>query len=75
MIGHLVSQDDDHWACLLLLWDICNMACAFEVTEADSVHLAWLVQAYLETFSCLYEDTPLTPKMHFLVHLPQQIIL
>ena len=44
MIGDKVPLDDEHWNSFLLLWDICSMVCAYEVTEDFSVHLAWVVE-------------------------------
>lgn len=73
IIGKYVETDNDHWECFLALWDICSIASAFEVTEDDATHLAWLVEVYLESFTSLYGES-ITPKMHYLVHLPQQII-
>ena len=70
MVGNYVERNDNHWECFLQLWDICSMVCAFEVTAGDAAHLAWLVQAYLEEFY----DVPMTPKLHYLVRLPQQIL-
>ena len=64
---------DNHWECFLQLWDICSMVWAFEVTTGDAAHLAWLVEAYLEEFFTLY-DVPMIPRLHYLVHLPQQIL-
>ena len=75
MIGDKVPFDDEHWNSFLLLWDICSMVCAYEVTEDFSVHLAWVVEIYLESFKELYGGSTLTPKMHHLVHLPEQIKL
>ena len=60
MIGSYVERDDNHWECLLILWDICCIVSAFEVTEDDAAHLAWLIEIYLESFTSL--------------HLPQQMI-
>jgi len=71
MIGEFVEMDNSHWNCLLQLWDICSIVCAFEVTDSDAIHLAWLIEAYLEEFF----DVPMTPKLHYLVHLPKQISL
>ena len=71
-IGDLVDHDDDHWECFLLLWDICSVVCSFEVTIDDATHLGWLIETYLEAFTSLY-GTSVTPKMHYLVHLPKQI--
>ena len=74
MIGEFVDKDDSHWQCFLLLWDICCVTTAFEVTAADATHLAWMVEVYLEEFRSLY-DASVIPKLHYLVHLPQQIVL
>ena len=73
VIGEFVDDDDDHWSRFLLLWDICCLSTAFEVTEADANQLAWLVEAYLECFTSLY-SVPVIPKMHYLVHLPEQML-
>ena len=64
MIGKFVEQDDDHWECFLLLWDICSIACVFEVTKEEAIHLMWLTEIYLEAFLNLY-TTSVTPKMHY----------
>lgn len=74
MVGKFVEEDDEHWNTFLLLWDICSIALKFEVTPSDTVKLAWMVETYLEAFVSLYGATQLTPKMHHLVHLPQQIL-
>jgi len=47
MIGDLIEEEDEHWDCFLLLWDICSFVCAYKVTHDDSLHLACLVQTYL----------------------------
>ena len=73
MIGGFVDEDD-HWNCFLLLWDISTMACAYSVTENDALQLAWVVEMYLESYKDLYGDSTITPKMHHLVHLPEQIM-
>lgn len=74
MVGHLINEDDDHWMCFLTLWDICGMVLSFQSTEIDSVHLSWLVEVYLEAFRQLYNDASVIPKLHYLVHLPQQMM-
>ena len=75
MIGKMIEEDDDHWQRFLLLWDIGSLVNSFEVTQRDTVHLAWLVKMYLSSFKQLYPDVSIIPKMHYLVHLPQQIML
>jgi len=73
MIGHYIPQGNEHWECFLLLWDICNATSAFQVTESDTLKLAWMVEAYLESYTTLYTTT-LPPKFHYLLHLPNQIL-
>lgn len=48
--GDLVDEEDEHWKCFLLLWDICSIVLAYEVSPNDPVRLAWLVETYLEGF-------------------------
>jgi hypothetical protein len=76
LIGDYVEDDDDHWECFRLLWAICDMSCSFQVAADDPTKLAWLVQAYLEAFTTLYSpEYKVTPKMHYLIHLPKQMKL
>ena len=75
LVGAFVDEEDDHWSCFLSLWDICSMASSYGATIDDAHRLAWLVQTYLESFKDLYGDKYITPKMHHLVHLPEQIIM
>ena len=41
----------------------------------NAAQLGCLVQIYLESFTELYGKEKITPKMHHLVHLPEQIML
>ena len=75
MIGECIPEEDIHWECFLVLWDICAMVCAHKVTRQNSAQLGWLVKTYLESFTELYGQENITPKMHHLVHLPEQIML
>ena len=74
MIGGLIDDCDEYWHCFLLLWDICSLTSAFSVTKSDARYLAWLVETYLKTFKEQY-DVAITPKLHYLVHLPQQMLM
>ena len=74
MIGHLIDTEDEHWECFLMLWDISSITSAFTISTSDAKYLAWLVETYLQTFKDNY-DVPITPKLHYLVHLPQQMLM
>ena len=73
MIEKFIDFDDDHWECFLMLCTICNLVCAFEATLEDSMYLAWIIKTYLESFRLTYPAVVLIPKMHYLIHLPEQI--
>ena len=75
MIGHFIEKEDQHWECFLLLSTIASSACAFSVTTDDSIYLAWIIETYLELFRSLYPSVIMTPKMHYLIHLPDQIVM
>ena len=75
LVGDLITDDDDeHWYCFRIFWIICQMVCSYEVHPDDPQLTAWLVQVYLETFTSLYNIT-VTPKMHYMIHLPQQMLM
>ena len=73
-IGNFAKEDDIHWERYLLLWNISSVTSAFEVTSGDITYLAWIVEVYLETFKQLY-DVSVIPKQHYLVYLPEQMML
>ena len=75
MIGHFIEKEDQHWECFLLLSTIASSVCAFSVTMDDAIYLAWIIEAYLELFHSLYPAVMMTPKMHYLIHLPDQIVM
>ena len=66
-------KENVHYQCFLLLQDICALVLSPDILAEQVPLLRILVQEYLSTFCSLYER-PLTPKMHYLVHLPRQII-
>ena len=72
MIGQYIPEDDKHWRCFLDLLRIMAISTAVEVTLDSVSVLAMLIEDYLLHFNALYPDC-ITPKMHYLLHLPSQI--
>ena len=72
MVGDLVPEDDNHWQCYIDLLRIMCIVTAVEVTENFINILTMLIECYLSTFNALFPDS-ITPKMHYLLHLPDQI--
>lgn len=73
MVGKYVAEDDRHWICFTNLLRILTISTAFEVTEDDVSILTLLVEDYLQQFNELYPNS-ITPKMHYLLHLPEQVL-
>lgn len=72
MVGQYVPEDDEHWNCFLNLLRILTIATAFEVTQDGVAMLSSLIEDYLLQFNSLYHGC-VTPKIHYLLHLPEQI--
>jgi hypothetical protein len=72
MVGQHVPDGDQHWMCFLNVLRIVTVATAIEVTQDSIAILALLIEDYLLQFNSLYHNC-ITPKMHYLLHLPDQI--
>lgn len=72
MVGQNVPEDDEQWACFLNLLRIVTIATAVEVTLDDVAMLSFLIEEYVLQFNSLYHDC-VTPKIHYLLHLAEQI--
>lgn len=74
IIGHYVPEDDIHWECYLLLVQI-SKYCTAKVTSKVSVaYLRALIDQHHQEFRKCYPDASITPKMHYMVHFPQQML-
>lgn len=75
MIGKYVPPNDDpHWNCFLDLLRITTIATANTVSEDTPVIMTMIIEQYLACFASLY-PSQLTPKFHYLLHLPYQMEL
>ena len=74
LVGDLIPRDNRKWNCFLKLARICER-CVAPVLSADSAaYLEILIEEHHQQFRDLYPDESITPKMHFMVHFPQQIL-
>lgn len=71
MLGHLISEDDEHWLCFLKLLHIVQMLLSPVITSDETYYLDILIAEHHETFTCLYPNCSVTPKMHYMVHMPR----
>ena len=70
LIGDLVEEENPYWENYLAHADIVDEVFA-PVTSVDRTeYTAMMIEDFLHDFKELYPNRPLTPKMHYLVHLP-----
>ena len=74
MVGQCVPESDEHWKCCLQLLRIVTLATSHEVTEGAIPVLTLLVEEYLSQYANLHPGR-MVPKLHYLIHLPNQIKL
>lgn len=74
IIGEDMSPNDAHYECFLLLTCISSMLFSPVIARDQIPLLRLLIKEYLEQFTNLYPHQSLTPKMHYLVHLPTLIL-
>ena len=53
------------------LLSILDLLLAQELTEDDSSHLSVLIRDHHQEFVTLYPHASVTPKMHYLIHMPR----
>ena len=70
LIGDLVPSDNHYWQLFLLLLKITDIMMAPRCTSAIAAYLRQLIEEHHTLFRELYPDRPLTPKLHYLVHVP-----
>lgn len=74
IISQYIPEDDDKWACFLTLLSIMSILTSFSISPDDCALLSTLIEDHHIHFKAAYPDVHLTPKFHYLVHLPQQIL-
>ena len=74
LIGDLVPDDDGNWQNYMLLLSITEYIMAPRCTRGIAVHLKSMIAEHHLTFKELYPERPLTPKMHYMVHMPEWML-
>ena len=74
LVGDLVPDDDPHWLNFLLLLSIIDIIMAPKTTRALAAYLRELILQHHTAFKELYPERPITPKMHYIIHIPQWMI-
>lgn len=75
-VAHKIPEDDEKWINfirfrILMIQQLCTSPVA---TFATVHSLELLIARHNRFYQDIYTDCPFTPKMHYLVHLPSQIL-
>jgi len=72
-VGDKVPADDERWCNYIRLLQIQQMCTSPVATESTMFSLEVTVARHNKSFHTLYPEFASIPKLHYLVHLPQQI--
>lgn len=72
IVGPKIPEDEVHWKCFLLLRQIMDIVLCPFASESMSVSLKFLIDEHHRIFVSLYSKC--IPKMHFLIHYPEQML-
>lgn len=73
-IGHFVGHENQHYQLLMQLFSIVLTCFSPVVSEATVQQLADTTETHLQLFKELFPTVNVTPKMHYMIHLPKQIL-
>ena len=75
MIGQYIDEDDKHWNHFLQLLEIMEYTFSPTVLPTTPAHLKVIIESNLTSYQELYPDSTFTPKMHYIVHIPQYLYM
>ena len=73
IIGERHDVEMEEWHCLLILWNLVQICTSPAIRKDDIPYLRILIEAHHTLFKRLYPNTSVIPKMHFLIHVPDDI--
>lgn len=73
-IGYKIPQDNKYWNNFLIVLEIMNTVFSRAIPVHRCAYLEWLIEEHHTNFKQLYPNTPITLKMHSMVHMPQLIL-
>ena len=73
IIGERIDVEMEEWHCLLILWNIVQICTSPAIRKDDIPYLRILIEEHHTLFKRLYPNASIIPKMHFLIHVPDDI--
>lgn len=73
LIAEDVPLDDEYWQTFLLLREIIDLILAPELLEEEIAYLKLLIEEHHCNLKRLYPSHSITPKIHFMIHVPRRV--
>ena len=73
-IGDLIPDDDEFWACFLIMMEIMSYLFSPVLSEDHAAYLQVLILNHHSKFREIYPNESVIPKMHYMIHMPRLII-
>ena len=70
-IGNLVPEDHQVWITFLDLLEIMDIPLVPLITQDELAYVQALIKQHLCDIKEVYPESSITPKMHYLVHMPR----
>ena len=74
IIGDRIPENDLHWKCYLVLLKIMDIVSSPMLSKGHCSVLKRHIQEHDSLFKTLHGESSLTPKFHFFLHYPEQIL-
>ncbi|XP_048583720.1 uncharacterized protein LOC5498446 isoform X2 [Nematostella vectensis] len=74
LVGDLVPEDDEHWELFCILLQIMRIVFSPVIDKEQLPYLQVLIQHHHQMFQQLFPGCSITPKMHYMVHMPTTIL-
>lgn len=74
LIGEFIPTDELHWDKYLLMLTIVDYVFAPVTSNEVIPYLKTIIQEHHENFCHLYPDASVTPKFHYIIHLPEWLL-
>lgn len=74
MITEWIPPDNDHLILFCDLLRIVDLCCGPVTSATAAAYLRILIKDYLQEMLLLYPSKNISPKQHFLVHYPRQLV-
>ena len=73
LIGSFIPSDDEYWECFRQFLSISRLLFAPKMREDHLATLQEDIMSHHQKFVSLYPHNSVTPKLHYLVHMPRLI--